>query len=78
MMTCRDLMIYILSNGLEDEPIFKDGTFVGFMSEEEAAAKLRVGVASIRAGFELGIFQGFKLGQQVFILKDLNRGKENE
>lgn len=78
MVTGRDLILYILSNGLEDEPIFKDGTFVGFMSEEEAAVKLGVGVASIRTGFDLGIFQGFKMGQKVFILKDLKRGNGNE
>ena len=78
MVTGRDLILYILSNGLENEPIFKDGAFVGFMSEEEAAVKLGVGVASIRAGFDLGVFQGIKIGQKVFILKDLKRGNENE
>ena len=46
-MTGRDLIIYIMSNGLENEPIVSDGKLVGFMTVEEAAAKLNVGSATI-------------------------------
>lgn len=46
-MTGRDLIIYILSNGLENEPIVKDGKLIGFMTVEEAAAKMNVGSATI-------------------------------
>ena len=46
-MTGRELIIYILSNGLEDEPIFKNGKFIGFMTASEAASKMNVGVATI-------------------------------
>lgn len=46
-MTGRDLIIYIMSNGLEDEPIVNNGRLVGFMTVEEAAAKMNVGSATI-------------------------------
>ena len=41
-MTGRDLIIYIMQNNLEDEVVLKDGFFVGFMDENEAAAKFGV------------------------------------
>ena len=34
-MTGRELILYILQNGLENEEVFKDGIFVGFIPEEE-------------------------------------------
>ncbi len=49
MITGRDLILYILKNNLEDEPVFKDGTFVGFIPVHEAAAKMGVGSATIFA-----------------------------
>lgn len=48
-MTGRDLIIYILSNNLEDEPVFKDGKWIGFLTVEEAAVKLGVGTPTIYA-----------------------------
>lgn len=48
-MTGRDLVLYILSNHLEDEPIFKDGKLVGFINISEAAEKMNVGVNTIYA-----------------------------
>lgn len=48
-MTGKELIIYILSNNLEDEPVFKDGSFVGFITVREAAVKMGVGVATIYA-----------------------------
>ena len=41
-MTGRDLIIYILENGLEDEPVFKDGKFIGFITTGEAAVQCNV------------------------------------
>lgn len=46
-MTGRELILYILENGLEDEPVFKDGKFIGFITAGEAAVKLNVGVPTI-------------------------------
>lgn len=52
-MTGRELIIYILEHGLEDEPVFKDGKFVGFMTLEEAAVKMHVGKATVEAWTKL-------------------------
>lgn len=68
-MTGRELIIYILQHNLEDEEVFKNGVFVGFMSEEEAAVKFGVGVATIRAAYMLGLVQGFKIGEKVYLVK---------
>ena len=68
MLTGRDLIIYILENHLEDEPIFDDGgVFLGFMTEMEAAVKLNVGVATIKVWYERGLIKGVKLGNALFI-----------
>ena len=42
-MTGRELIIYILENGLEDEQVFENGNFVGFINVLEAAKKFNVG-----------------------------------
>ncbi len=48
-MTGRDLIVYILKNGLEDEPVFKDGKFIGFKTPAEVAVNMNVGLATISA-----------------------------
>lgn len=53
MLTGRELIIYILKHGLEDEPVFKDGKFIGFMTLDEAAAKMNVGKATVEAWAKL-------------------------
>lgn len=49
MTTGKDLVIYIIENNLLDEPIIKDGNFIGFLSPEDAALKKNVGPATIEA-----------------------------
>lgn len=80
-MTGRDLIMYILSHNLEDEPIFKDGTFIGFMTVEQAAEKLRVGPASIYALVQLGKLDAVNMYNHILIadrklLEDTNDKKE--
>jgi len=53
-MTGRELIIYILSNSLEDEPVFKDGKIMGFITISEAAEKMNVGIATIYAWIAQG------------------------
>ena len=48
-MTGRDLVIYIIKNDLLNEPVVKNGNFIGFVSPEDAAVKKNVGPAAIRA-----------------------------
>ena len=63
-MTGRELIIYILSNNLEDEKI------PWFISETEAAEKFDVGVYTIRMWHKVGMLDGFELGDKVYILKN--------
>ena len=69
-MTGRELIVYILQNGLEDEPVFKDGKFVGFATAEEAAVKKQVGVATIQTWIELGFIEGVTVKSGVYIPVD--------
>ena len=56
-MTGRDLILYILENGLENDPVFKDGGFIGFLTPTEVAAKMHVGVATIYAWMDMGFLE---------------------
>lgn len=46
-MTGRELILYIMQNGLENEPVFKNGQFIGFVTPTEVAAKSHVGLATV-------------------------------
>lgn len=65
-MNGRDLILYILSNHLEDEPVFKDGTFLGFMTIGEAAAKMNIGVATVRAMIVQGRLDAIRIPETDF------------
>lgn len=56
-MTYRELIMYVLENHLEDEEIFKDGRFAGFMTKIEAAIKFDVDVATINVWIETGCLE---------------------
>ena len=66
-MTGRELIIYIMMNHLEDEEIIQNGTIVGFMTVEEAAAKMDVGVATIEVWVALGHLKGVLIGDKIYI-----------
>lgn len=66
-MTGKDLILYILANDLENEPIFKDGKFIGFITAGEAAAKMNVGVATIYTWIHQGKIPGVILGNTVYV-----------
>lgn len=70
-MTCRDLICYILQNGLEDEPVIKDGKFVGLLTLDEAAVKLNVGKAAIRAMIQDGNVDGFYVETGAFVFDNI-------
>lgn len=67
MMTGRELILYILENGLEDELVFKNGTFVGFMTVTQAAEKMDVGLATIFAWNTMGKLDGVLLRGGIYI-----------
>lgn len=70
-MTGKELILYILQNNLENTVVLEDGFFVGFMSEEEAAAKFKVGVATIRAWYHCKMLKGTQIGDSLYFLKDV-------
>lgn len=79
-MTGRELMLYILENGLEDEIVIKDGIFVWLMSEEEAAVKFNVGVETVKAWYVCGMLSGTKIGDHLYFLRNVSdpRKKDDE
>lgn len=68
-VTGKDLIIYILTNNLENEEIFKDGRFIDLISETEAAAMYGVGVETIRAWYSLGYISGIRVGDTMCFFK---------
>ena len=69
-MTGRDLILYILSNNLENKPIFEDGRFIGFMTASEAAEKFKVGVATVYVWVSQKRLEGFLIGEVLYIPAD--------
>ena len=69
-MTGRDLIIYILANGLENEPVFKDDKFIGFVTAREAAKRLDVGVATIYVWVHQKRLDGVVIGDMLYVPAD--------
>lgn len=80
-MTGRELILYILENHLEDEPIYKNGKLLGYMTEGEAAEKFGVGLSTIKVWVNQELLQGILVGATIYIPensknpKDLVKGK---
>ena len=72
-MTGRELIIYILKNDLENEPVFKDGKFIGFITVVEAARNLNVGIATIYTWISQGLVDCLVIGGIVYIPADLEK-----
>lgn len=67
-MTGREFILYILSNNLENEQLFdKDGTFIGFMTIEEAAVKFGVGSSTVNTWVLLGRLRAVMIGNKMYI-----------
>ena len=66
-MTGRDLIIYILKNGLEYEQVFNFGVFLGFITPEDSAEKFNVGLDTINAWANMGQLRAIKIGESIFI-----------
>lgn len=80
-MTGRELIVYILENHLEDAPVFKDGTFVGFNSESEFALRMGVGNGTVQTWAKLGLIDAIQIGNELYIpiVKPfVTGGNENE
>lgn len=70
-MTGRDLIIYILNNGLEDELLFKDGKLLGFMTIKETADKFNIGEATVRVWISMNMIKTVSIGEYTFIPGDI-------
>lgn len=66
-MTGKDLIIYILANDLENEPVVKDGRFVGLLSIGEVAAKTNVGMATVHAWIHQGRLDSVSVSEGIYI-----------
>lgn len=77
-MTGKELILYILQNDLEDVVVIKDGIFVGFMNEEEAAVRFDVGIANIRAWYTCGMLDGTKIGDHLYFLRNVRDPRKGD
>ena len=69
-MTGRDLIVYILTNSLEDELIFEDGKFIGHITVGEAAVKMDVGISTVHTFIDQNLIDCIIIGETVFIPAD--------
>lgn len=69
-MTGRDLIIYIMKNELEDKNVFENGTFLGFITPNEVASKMDVGVATVFTWIFRGQLDYVKIGNLYLIPAD--------
>lgn len=70
-MTGKELILYILQNNLENTIVLDGGFFIGFLTEEEVAAKFNVGVATIRAWYYCKWLEGTEIGDSLYFRKDV-------
>jgi len=66
-MTGRDLIIYILENGLEDEPVVKDGKLIGFMSVADVAVAMEVSYPTVLVWANQGMLDSVHFDNKINI-----------
>lgn len=66
-MTGRELILYILENGLEDEQVVKNGKLIGFLTLGEFAAKTNVGTATVTAWIYQKRVPSVTIGDTIYI-----------
>lgn len=66
-MTGRDLIVYILTNNLENALVFEDGTFLGFLTVKQVAEKMQVGEATVLTWLNLNMLEHIKIGEVIYI-----------
>ena len=66
-MSGRELIIYILENGLEDEQVIVDGRFLGFLTLDEAAVKFGVGPETVRTWVCLNMIEHVIFDGKIYI-----------
>ena len=76
-MNGRELVMYILKNNLENEPVFKDGRFLGFLSCAEFAKQWDVGEETVRLWIDLGFVDGIIIYDEIYIPHNAEIRKPN-
>lgn len=66
-MTGRDLILYILSNNLEDKPVFDDGKFIGFVTVDDVAVREQVGLATVHTWVHQGRLDSVAVREGIYI-----------
>lgn len=67
-MTGRELILYILENGLEDDDIIDEkGNPAGMLTPEETAERFEVPIATIMAWLGTGKLESFYIGGTHYI-----------
>lgn len=77
-MTGKDLIIYILQNDLENDNVFENGCFIGFINENQAAVKFNVGVATIKTWYQYGMLDGVIIGNHIFFLANVTDPRKKD
>ena len=77
-MTGRELILYILENNLEDEPVIKDDKIMGFLTSLEAAAKFNVGVRTVDAWVSLGYIDSVRFMDELLIPANTKVKEKND
>ena len=67
MMTGRDLIIYILENGLEDKEVFDGDRMLGFETLHDLAEKKDTGIETILALCKMHDVQTVFINDKVYI-----------
>lgn len=70
-MTGRELIMFILANGLENEELLSEDRAVrelfDFITATEAAIKFGVGITTIEVWHKLGMIKGARIGEVLYI-----------
>lgn len=69
-MTGKDLILYILKNDLENEPLLQDGRFMNCPTNVEYAKACNVGLATVNAMIGLGMINSIVIDGKVYILEN--------
>ncbi len=69
-MTGRELIIFIVTNHLEDEYIIENGVFPGFITVEEAAVMWHTGRAIIKGLYKRNKVKGLVVDGEIYIYKN--------
>ena len=81
-MTCRELIVYILANGLEDKTIEELAAnpteMFGLISEVEVATKFGVDIPTVRIWHSIGLMNGVEFRGALFFPKSVIDPRKKE